>query len=68
MVFGMAEQYRNPVSAGSRHVTPNESSRAHSLRVFVIDIDRLQIRPIWRLFGRRTRPHKWPMSGFTSAG
>jgi len=24
MVFGMAEQYRNPVSAGSRYVTPDE--------------------------------------------
>ena len=27
MVFGMAEQYRNPVSADSRYVTPDESSR-----------------------------------------
>jgi hypothetical protein len=27
MVFGMAEQYRNPVSVGSRYLTPDESNR-----------------------------------------
>jgi hypothetical protein len=27
MFFGMAEEYRNPVSVDSRYVTPDESSR-----------------------------------------
>ena len=30
MVFGMAEEYRNPVSADSRYETPDQSSRRYA--------------------------------------